>query len=136
MAVHLRSLKTAGELQKEHVLPAAALQGAGFQLYHVQSVDGENGEDLMETARFVGGVTMVLILSAPVSKLHVGGDHHKAGGVDIVVVDSGGQNIEAVDVRSPCGADGGFGDVAGLGHIFGASGGVCQRRLYPIGMIV
>lgn len=80
----------------------------------------------METAGFVGGGDDGADLICPVSKLHVGGDHHKAGGVDIVVVDSGGQNIEAVDVRSPCGADGGFGDVAGLGHIFGASGGVCR----------
>ena len=66
------------------------------------------------------------------AQLQPGRHHHEAGGVLAVVVDGMGQDGEAVQLRRPGGADGGFRQVPAAGHHLGRPGGVRLGDLLPV----
>ena len=131
----LRGVQVPGELQEEHVLPAVLGQGAGFQLHHVQAVDGEDGENLMEGARLMGEEKDGADLVSALPQLHLGRDHHKTGGVVGVVVGGTDQDVQPVDLGGPGRAQGGFCQVAALGHHLGRPGGVRLGHGPPVGVL-
>lgn len=132
--VHRRVRQTPVKLQEEQILPAPSRQRAGLQLHQVQPVDGKDGEYLMEAAHLVRKAEDRGDLVRPLPQLHHRGDHHEAGGVVAVVVDSPGQNLQAIQLRRPAGTDGRLGDIPGLGHILSAARRVPVGHPHPAGM--
>ena len=103
--VHAGGQQVAGALQEEEVLPPPAGDGAGLDLLKVQSLYGENGQDLVEGAGLVGQGKEGGKLISPLPKLGYRRGHHKPGDVGGVMVDALGQDPEPVKLCCPLGAD-------------------------------
>ena len=94
--LHARGGDVAGEFQEEHILPAPSLDGTGLQAHHVQAVDGEDSQDLVQGTALVGHAEAGADLISVRPQLQAGGDDHEAGGVVAVVVDSDVAAVDAV----------------------------------------
>src|SRR5699024_8967399 len=93
-AVHAGGVQIASELQEEEVFPVPAGDGPGLNLQQVQVLHGEDGENLVEGTALVGQGEEGADLVALFSVLRHRRDHHKAGGVGVVVVDPLGQDVQ------------------------------------------
>ena len=125
MAVHLGQELGRGELPADHV---------GLQLGHVDAVGREAAERLVEGRGQVADVEDEAGDHRAVAGLRpdqIRRQDDEAGRVVLLVLDVGGEHLQAVDLGGQWRGDGGLGEVRGIGDLPGGAGGVSGDEWRP-----